>query len=67
MKHILFQKALFFKRREILVPPENYEYDYFLGAWINTIDKSLLIDAQNFKSSATKKFDVETGEDHKGQ
>lgn len=67
MKHILFQKALSYKRRKEVVLPENYEYNYTLGAWINTIDNSLLISSQNFKASATKKFDIETGEDHKGQ
>ena len=67
MRHILFNKAFFYKRRKEIKPPENYEYDYMLGAWINSIDKSLLILSQNFKALGTKKFDVETGEDHKGQ
>lgn len=67
MKHILLNKALTFKKRKDIKPPEKYKYSFILGAWINKIDNTLLIFAKDFKAQSTKKFDVETGEDHKGQ
>lgn len=67
MKHILFQKALVYKKRKEIIPPKDYEYDYILGAWVNKLSNLLLINSVDFKGQATKKLDVETGEDNKGQ
>jgi len=67
MKHILLNKAFTFKKRKDIKPPEKYKYSFILGAWINKIDNSLLILAKDFKARATKKLDIETGEDNKGQ
>lgn len=66
MKHIFFQKALVYKKRKEIVPPKNYFYDYNLGAWLNLANNSLLIESNDFKGQATKKLDIETGEDNKG-
>jgi hypothetical protein len=38
-----------------------------IGAWISNTDKSFLIQAKAFKALGTKKEDIETGEDQKGQ
>jgi hypothetical protein len=67
MRHILFQKALVYKKRKEITPPKDYEYDHNLGAWINREADLLLIDSVDFKGQATKKHDIETGEDQKGQ
>lgn len=67
MKHILLQKALKYKQRKAIEEPKGFSFDSLLGAWINNLDKSFLIFAHNFKALGTKKEDVETGEDQKGQ
>lgn len=67
MKHILLQKALTYKKREKMSEPVGYEFDCFFGAWISISDKSLLVNSKDFPGRGTKKCDVETGEDMKGQ
>jgi hypothetical protein len=67
MKHILFQKAFYYKKRANIKPPDSYGYDHLLGAWVNLFDKSLLISSKKFPEIGTKKFDIETGEDHKSE
>ena len=65
--HILLQKAFIYKKRKKLLPLKGFVYDEVLGVWKNISDNSLLINARNFRALATKKMDVETGEDHKGE
>lgn len=67
MKHILLQKALKYKQRKKIEDPKGFSFDSLIGAWINNVDKSLLILSNDFKALGTKKEDVETGEDQKGQ
>ncbi len=67
MKHILLQKALKYRKRKTIEAPRGYTFDSLLGAWINIIDKSLLIQSPNFPALGTKKEDIETGEDQKGE
>ncbi|MFI0426816.1 MAG: hypothetical protein ACH34V_07665 [Flavobacterium sp.] len=67
MKHILLQKALKYKQRKEIEDPKGFSFDSLIGAWINNVDKSLLILSKDFKALGTKKEDVETGEDQKGQ
>jgi hypothetical protein len=67
MRHILLNRAFTYNKRKDITPPENYRYDNVLGAWINKIDDNLLILAKDFKGQSTKKLDIETGEDNKGQ
>ncbi|WP_452597117.1 hypothetical protein [Pontimicrobium sp. MEBiC01747] len=67
MKHILLQKALRYKKRKKIEAPKNFMFDSLLGAWINKIDQSLLIKSENFPALGTKKEDIETGEDQKGE
>lgn len=67
MKHILFQNGLVYKRRREIKAPENYEYNYSVGAWMHCIDKEYLVASKDFKALGTKKYDVETGEDSKGE
>lgn len=67
MKHILLQKAFSYKRRKIIIAPRGYIFDSILGAWINKIDRTPLIQSNIFTAMATKKEDIETGEDQKGE
>ena len=67
MKHILLKKALKYKKRKKIKAPENYTYDFKLGFWYNIFDKSLLIKSPSFLALGTKKEDIETGEDQKGE
>lgn len=67
MKHILLQKALSYKKRKEIKEPRGFKFDNLLGAWINKIDGSYLIESTNFPAFGTKKEDIETGEDQKGE
>ena len=67
MKHILLQKALKYKKRKEIEEPKGFSFDSLIGAWISNTDKSFLIQAIAFKALGTKKEDIETGEDQKGQ
>jgi hypothetical protein len=67
MRHILLNRAFIYQKRKNIHPPKKYKYDSILGAWVDKIDSTLLILAKDFKAQATKKLDIETGEDNKGQ
>ena len=67
MRHILLQKALIFKKQKDITPDKAYHYDSNLGAWIDKDKSKALVNSQDFKTQSTKKLDVETGEDNKGQ
>lgn len=67
MKNILLQKALKYKKKVDIEKPKGYSFNNLIGAWINDADKTLLIQSEFFKALATKKEDIETGEDQKGQ
>jgi len=67
MKHILLQKALKYKKRKKIEAPKGYVFNSQLGAWIDSSDQSLLIQSPNFLALGTKKEDIETGEDQKGE
>lgn len=66
MKHILLQKALRYKTRKEFEAPKGFSFDSILGVWISNSDKTFLIHSKEFKALASKKEDVETGEDQKG-
>lgn len=67
MKHILLQKAFNYKKRKNVRAPQGYSFDSTLGAWKNKINNTLLIHSANYPLLGTKKHDIETGEDHKGE
>ncbi len=67
MRHILLNRAFTYKKRKSIQPQKEYGYDSKLGAWKNIFDNSLLILSNDFKGQSTKKLDIETGEDNKGQ
>jgi len=67
MRHILLNRAFNYQKRKDINLPEKFKYDSILGAWIDKFDNSLLVLAKDFKAQATKKHDIETGEDNKCQ
>ena len=67
MKHILLQKALIYKKRKEIEEPKGFSFNSLIGAWIDNADKTFLIQSKGFKALGTKKEDIETGEDQKGQ
>jgi hypothetical protein len=64
MKHILLSNLKYKPIRNI-VPLDGYVYDIGYGAWLSTNKNSLLISDNRFSGIASKKKDVETGEDQK--
>lgn len=67
MGHILLDMAYTYAKRNEIIPPVDFYYDKQVGAWLSRNDHSLLIKNNKFPKIGTKKFDVETGEDNKGQ
>jgi hypothetical protein len=68
-KHLLLEKAFVYERNREMQDPENSTYDDRLGAWISGPEKEFLAKSNNPDSQfpRTKKGDVETGEDQKGE
>ena len=66
MKHILLQKVFNYFFTE---PQRNkgYYYDEDKGYWVNKKSKIALMLENNGPKPDTKKCDVETGEDRKGE
>jgi hypothetical protein len=69
--HFLLKTLKFFPRGISINAPEDCEYDNRYGAWFWKLgrDSSVLVKAPNPErpKPQTKKFDVETGEDLKGE
>lgn len=64
MKHILLNN-LIFKENDDLLPPKGFHYDNVVAAWISWQDRELLVFHEQFNAAASKKRDVEIGEDQK--
>jgi hypothetical protein len=67
MEHILLKTAFNYKKRKEIEPPKNFKYNNIIGAWLSKTDDSLLVNHKDFPQIGTKKHDIETGEDQKGQ
>jgi hypothetical protein len=70
-QHILIEKAFIYKkpnfsqRKKVL---KQYKYDKISGYWINFNNKDApAITDPAFSKPITKKHDIETGEDQKGE
>ena len=66
MNHLLLQNSFRYKRRTAITQPAGFIYNKRLGAWIDESNNCLFVLNSQFSSVATKKEDIETGEDHKG-
>lgn len=67
MKHILLKNAFAYKKRKLVKEPKGYIFDYKLGAWVDSVKNTLLVNSLQFCALSTKKHDIETGEDQKGE
>ena len=65
-KHLLLAIAKSYRVSDQELAPENCEYSLSQGAWVLKEVGSLLIENTERPRPATKKFDIETGEDQKG-
>ena len=66
-KHILIEKAFVYKKRRENFEYGNYIYDYLLGYWIKKDNGKPAVYDPEFSGPKTKKADIETGEDQKGE
>lgn len=70
-KHILLDKAHIFDEKRESMDPKGYRYDLKIGAWVKKGAEGLGIlvrsDEPNRPMMGTKKADLETGEDQKGE
>ena len=66
-KHILLEKAFVYKKGQENFEDENYVYDYSLGYWIKKDNGKPAVYDPEFSEPRTKKEDIETGEDQKGE
>lgn len=65
--HILLSKAKKYHENKNGLRPEGFRYDDKIGYWMSNTDGSPYVLDQNFCSPASKKHDIETGEDQKGE
>lgn len=66
--HLLLKYAKTYKRHEGSLSPEGCEYDFQIGAWVLKNSGELLVEsADPPKPPQSKKADIETGEDQKGE
>jgi hypothetical protein len=70
-KHFLLEKAFIFPKRTSISAPEGCEYFFKFGAWFKDFagHKSVLMKclSPGMAGPRTKKADIETGEDLKGE
>lgn len=68
-KNLLVSKAKLFSYREPLEDIEGCHYDKIVGAWIINATNEFLVKSQDPEKPrpGTKKEDIETGEDRKGE
>lgn len=66
MEHILLRQAFRYRQATELTV-SGFDYEPAMGAWIEKGGKTYLVEHASFPVCGTKKFDVETGEDAKGQ
>lgn len=66
-RHFLLAKARHYDRP---VPAEGfagYYYDFLAGHWVSETDGRAYVDGQERRPPQSKKNDIETGEDQKGE
>lgn len=65
--HLLILKAQEFEKPNKELDPNGCRYDVEIGAWIKKDSGELLADTSDMQGLATKKNDIETGEDLKSE
>lgn len=66
-QHILLKNAFYYEKRDKIELPDNYTFDDNKGYWIDNVNNEIMMLSKNAKKPQTKKADLETGEDQKGE
>lgn len=66
-EHILLRTASSAMRSQKPEAPQGCHYDPIVGAWILDGSETLLVETSDRSLPRTKKNDIETGEDQKGE
>lgn len=66
-RNFLLRTASAARRRDISLAPANCTYDPVIGAWVLKDTTRLLVETDRRSVPGTKKNDIETGEDQKGE
>lgn len=66
-EHILKKKAFIYDLPRTKPDMSDYEFDDLKGFWISQNNKKPCIEDSSFAAPRTKKADIETGEDKKGE
>ena len=65
--HPLLTRAKRYPLKPVDLTPDGCVYDHNVGAWRHAVSGELWIDTSDRKGAGTKKNDIETGEDQKGE
>ena len=66
MSHILLERAFIYPKPLTIKDPDNCKYDEVSGYWKDSNGNAAII-SESFRAGETKKCDIETGEDQKGE
>ena len=66
-EHLLLTMAKTYPVFDRDLAPQGCQYDVYQGAWLLEGLGSLFVESPNRPQPRTKKFDIETGEDQKGE
>lgn len=66
-QHLLLELAKTYPVSTRDLAPSGCKYDLLHGGWVSEHDSSLLASMPGRPKLKTKKFDIETGEDQKGE
>lgn len=67
MHNIIISKSFKYKLQNLKKLSNNIKYDSNLGYWILLTENKPYMLSNIFQKPMTKKHDIETGEDHKGE
>ena len=65
--HPLLARAQRYQRRAVDLHPPGCSYDALVGAWRDVATGALAVELPGRQGPHTKKMDIETGEDQKGE
>lgn len=65
--HPLLARATSYLRPDIDLSPKGCDYDPIIGAWRDKVTGVLWAELPHREGPRTKKHDIETGEDQKGE
>lgn len=66
-EHIILEKAMKYNIPDQNLTPNGCTYNAKEGFWIDKSSNTAMMKSDNPQKPVTKKFDIETGEDHKGE